>query len=277
MRDQILPRSLRVRLRAFRRLCHRAGAILARQPYWPPLRTGLNFLKEPVIAVALVFASTTAIAQPFYVPSGSMEPTLQIGDEIVATKFSYGYGRYAVPFGTGPETRIMAATPKRGDIVVFKPLSDPEHHWVKRVIGLPGDRIQMRAGRLWINDRQLPIRADGTGVVENSYGVHQEVPRFIETLPNGVEHPIFKWRQTPYDDTEVFTVPKDHLFLMGDNRDDSFDSRVPLADGGIGFVPMDNLVGRARVVLGSWDFLDPANSPAGPFGVRLSRFFARVH
>ncbi len=250
---------------------------LASTPVLRHILPALPWVREIALGGGIVLLSTTAIAQPFYVPSGSMEPTLQIGDEIVATKFSYGYGRYAVPYGRGPDERIFARSPERGEIVVFRPLNDPQHNWVKRVIGLPGDRVQMKNGRLWINGKQLPLRAAGTGMVEDRYGQHHSVPRFIETLPGGVEHPILKWQQDgALDNTPVFTVPAEHLFMMGDNRDDSWDSRVPLASNGIGFVPMDNLVGHAKMVLGSWDFLDPRHSPAGPFGIRFERFFARV-
>jgi signal peptidase I len=229
---------------------------------------------EPVLTVTLVFASTTALAQPFYVPTGSMEPTIAIGDAIVATKFSYGFGRYAAPFGVSGflAHRLLASEPRVGDIAVFRPVSDPGNNWVKRVIGLPGDHIQMKAGRLFINGRELPLRRAGMGMVESPEGNYREVPRFIETLPNGVEHVIFKWQwDGPLDNTALLVVPAGHVFMMGDDRDNSFDSRVSAADGGIGFVPLDNLVGRARFVLGSVDFLNASSFLGWPAQFRVSR------
>jgi signal peptidase I len=234
---------------------------------------------ELVLPVGLVFASTTAIAQPFYVPTGSMEPTIAIGDEIVATKYSYGYGKYVFPYGTMNfvKGRLFAATPRRGDIAVFRPLSDPSHNWVKRVIGLPGDTVQMHNGRLSINGHELALRRDGTGMVEDGDGTYREVPRYMESLPYGSEHPIFKWQwDGPLDNTVAYVVPQGYAFMMGDDRDNSFDSRVPASEGGIGFVPLDNFVGRARFVLGSVDFLNASSILGWPGQMRLARFLKSV-
>src|SRR5690242_19681125 len=123
---------------------------------------------EPIAVVAVTFASTTAIAQPFYVPSGSMQPTLAIGDAFIAAKYPYGYSRYSVPFGIGPSSneRLLQRMPKLGDVIVFRLPSDPGETLVKRVIGLPGDRIQMIGGHLNINGKELPLTADGMGTVE---------------------------------------------------------------------------------------------------------------
>jgi signal peptidase I len=226
-----------------------------------------------------VFVSTTAIAQPFYVPSGSMEPTLQIGDGVVASKYAYGYSRYSPPFAFGPssQTRLFERMPQRGDIVIFRLPHNPEKTLIKRLVGLPGDRIQMRNGRLWINGRQLPLKADGIGTEEWHNGEMIPVARYVETLPNGVTHPIFKhgWDEA-LDNTQVFVVPKRHFFMMGDNRDDSTDSRVPPDQDGVGYVPMENLVARAEFVVGSYDFLgDQADK--GWFGrLRTARFFTAL-
>jgi signal peptidase I len=248
-----------------------------------PNREDINrfwqYIKEPLLAFGFVLVATTAIARPYYIPSGSMEPTLQIGDDVVTAKYAYGYSRYSLPFALGPSSdhRLMERLPARGDIAVFIPPSEPGRNLIKRVIGLPGDRIQMINGRLWINGQQLPTQPDGTAQMQNADGSYMAVPKFIETLPNGVKHAILKWRDNGFmDNTAVYVVPKDHLFMMGDNRDNSLDSRVAVADGGIGFIPVENLVGRSEVILGSVDYLNASGVWAWPAELRVARFFKSV-
>jgi signal peptidase I len=185
-------------------------------------------------ALGLVFLAKGAIAEPFYVPSGSMEPTLLIGDALLASKFPYGYGTASLPIQINlPETgRVFGNVPKRGDVVVFRWPGDRSQAWVKRVVGLPGDRIQMRQGQLFINDRAASLKADGLGEVEDERGEYEPARRFIETLPGGVSHAIFKIRDNGrLDNTAEVTVPEGRLFVMGDNRDNSADSRGPRGRG----------------------------------------------
>jgi len=239
-----------------------------------------KFIKEPALVAGIMFISTTAIAAPFYVPSGSMEPTLQIGDGLIATKYDYGYSRYSPPFAFGPssETRLFQKMPRRGDIVIFRLPHNPEKTLIKRLVGLPGDRVQMREGRLWINGKQLPLKRDGVGTEEWHNGEMIPVARYVETLPGGVMHPIFKhvW-DGPLDNTQLFVVPKNHFFMMGDNRDDSSDSRVSPERDGVGFVPAEYLVARAEIVVGSYDFLGDQADKGWFDRVRTARFLTALN
>jgi signal peptidase I len=237
-------------------------------------------IADIAVIVLIVLAAKAAIAEPFYVPSGSMEPTLLIGDELLATKYPYGYSAASLPsFVVLPNTsRVLAALPKRGDVVVFRWPGDRSQVWVKRVIGLPGDRISLRNGRVSINGTPVGIRQSGIGEAEVEDGSAVSAARYIETLPGGYEHPIFKTlARGELDDMPDLTVPADRLFVMGDNRDNSADSRVPVRAGGVGLLPVEDLVGRVDAVVGSWD-LGVRHRPITewPSGLRLSRFFTAV-
>jgi signal peptidase I len=235
--------------------------------------------KNTIISVLFVFVSTTAIAQPFYVPSGSMEPTIQIGDGLLGAKYPYGYSRYSMPFGLGPhsDTRLFGKTPRRGDVVIFRLPRDPGVVYVKRLIGLPGDTVQMVGGRLIINGKIIPMRRAGTASIENSDGTSVSADRYIETLPGGVAHVIVKLSASaPLDNTQSFHVPAGHFFMMGDNRDNSLDSRVPEENGGVGFVPAENIMARGDVVVGSYDFLNARAVWDWVSAIRFNRFFHAI-
>ncbi|MFL6812589.1 MAG: signal peptidase I, partial [Bradyrhizobium sp.] len=206
--------------------------------------------------VLAVFIGKGALAEPFYVPSGSMEPTLLIGDALLASKYPYGYSTASLPIQISlPETgRVFSETPKRGDVVVFRWPGDRSQAWVKRVVGLPGDRIQIRRGQLFINDHAAELKPDGVGQTEDDRGGVEPAYRYVETLPNGVSHEILKLRDNGrLDNTPEVMVPAGRLFVMGDNRDNSADSRVAVRDGGVGMLPINDLVGRADAVVASWD------------------------
>ena len=237
-------------------------------------------LKPILLALGFVLIVRTVVAEPYRVPSPSMVPTLLVGDELIASKFAYGYGKYSSPIGLMPDFsgHLFGKLPERGDVVVFRLPRDPSTTYVKRLIGLPGDRIQMRLGRLYINDILVPRRAIGT--FANDVG-GSSVPsvRYVETLPNGREHELVEISDTEqYDDTPPFVVPPKHYFMMGDNRDNSVDSRIAAADEGVGFVPEDNLVARADLVLLS---RDPAvgwfDMAQWPHAFRLARLFGWIN
>lgn len=207
------------------------------------------------IAYALLIAVVIRafLFQPFNIPSGSMIPTLLVGDYLFVSKYSYGYSRHSLPFSPPLFSgRIWESLPKRGDIAVFKLPADGRTDYIKRVVGLPGDGIQMRGGELYINGKLVP-QAPATDFVEkDAMGNAMQIRQYRETLPNGVSHNVLDMLiDGPVDNTGVFTVPQGHVFMMGDNRDNSSDSRVP--NGGVGFVPVENLVGRAEFLFFSTD------------------------
>ncbi|MBN8966996.1 MAG: signal peptidase I [Rhizobiales bacterium] len=243
-------------------------------------RSWSRAIAEVIAAFAIVMAAKGALAEPFYVPSGSMEPTLLIGDALLATKYPYGYGTASLPINVAlPESgRIFGKLPARGDVVVFRWPGDTSQAWVKRVVGLPGDHVQMRSGRLFINGEAVGLRADGYGDAEDGEGHLTPAARYIETLPGGRTHTIFKLRtHGVLDNTADVVVPAGKLFVLGDNRDNSADSRVPVAEGGVGLLPVDDLVGRVDTIVGSWD-IAVKRQPVWTWlsGLRLARSFSAV-
>ena len=230
------------------------------------------------ILIALTFRSFAY--EPFHIPSESMLPTLYTGDYIFVSKLSYGYSRYSFPFGStglydGFEGRIFASEPKRGDVIVFRLPVNPRIDYIKRLIGLPGDRIRVVNGILYVNGEQASQRKIEDFQATTKDGVVKFVPRFMEQLPEGPEHVVLDENPNgEVDTTDEYIVPEGHYFFMGDNRDNSVDSRYT-AD--VGYVPFENLVGKATIIAFSSD----PSIPMVKIGewlkhVRTERFFSRI-
>jgi signal peptidase I len=240
-----------------------------------------------VVSVALMgLALRCFVVMPRSIPSESMMPRLLIGDYLMVAKWPYGFSRFSLPWAPpAPHGRLFGESPHRGDVVVFRAPPDDKTDYIKRLIGLPGDRIQMKDGVLWLNGKAVPkVResdfiipiAENTECstipnVETPYGPGADIEgkpvcrfaRYRETLPGGTSYEVLDQGDTPQDDTPVFAVPAGHYFLMGDNRDMSADSRFPATIGdGIGMVPAENLEGRALFTIWATDGSSHWSNPA---------------
>lgn len=233
-----------------------------------------EMIRSLVIAILLAFIFRSFLFEPFYIPSGSMKSTLLVGDYVFVSKYSYGYSRHSFPFGPNLfQGRVWETKPQRGDVIVFKLPSDTGVNYIKRLVGLPGDKIQVKDSVLYINGQMLPRTRIKNFLDEDAKGNKLEIPQYIETMPNGVAYRVLDQDPNgPLDNTEIYTVPDRNFFFMGDNRDNSQDSRVL---GMVGFVPEENLLGPARMIFFSstaklvevWKWFS---------GLRMDRFFHTV-
>ncbi len=234
-------------------------------------------IKTLFYALIIAIIIRSLLIQPFYIPSSSMEPTLLVGDRLFVTKYSYGYSRHSFPFSPSIlSKRIMFAEPKRGDVVVFKTPADNRTDYIKRLIGLPGDRIQFVDSNLYINNSEIFKNLLSKNDIIYCGNKTIDVFTFEEKLPNGKFHKSVYLKDFPFKDSDVFTVPEDYFFFLGDNRDCSKDSRFLST---VGYVHKENLVGKAQIIFFSSD------KSIGSFfafwkwpkSIRFNRFFKKIN
>lgn len=234
----------------------------------------VEIIKTVVFALLIAFVLRVLLFQPFTIPSASMEPNLYEGDYIVVSKWSYGYSKHSIPFSPPLfDGRILGKDPTRGDIVVFKLPRDNKTDYIKRVIGLPGDKVQMIANKLYLNGAPVKDVVVSRAELADMFGP-RPVTQVRETLPNGKSFMTQDYGPDgDLDDTPVYEVPNGHFFMMGDNRDNSIDSRVEMS-AGVGMVPAENLVGKAEIIMFSWSPGASLFNPVSWFAnLRPSRFF----
>jgi len=242
----------------------------------------LETVRTIVYALLIAVVVRTVAFEPFNIPSGSMIPTLQVGDYLFVSKWSYGYAHYALPFSPDLWSgRLLASTPHRGDVAVFRYTRDTSVDYIKRIVGLPGDHIQVRDGQLYINGTLVPREDRGDYVAVDEHRNELQGRLFDETLPGSgghgpVVHKILRLTDDgQQNNTPEYVVPEGYFFAMGDNRDDSADSRF-MDD--LGYVPMENLVGKAQMIFFSWDAAHPAwQFWYWPVELRWGRLFRFVH
>lgn len=234
----------------------------------------VDTIKTLIYAVIIAILIRTTLFEPFKIPSGSMYPTLYVGDYLFVSKYTYGYSKHSMPFSLPLfDGRIWVDEPKRGDVIVFKLPQDNRTDYIKRVIGLPGDKIKLKNGRLYINGEMVEREAMEDFVIRDKNGNAERYRQYIETLPEGITHTILEVSDNQKEDNvPELTVPEESYFVMGDNRDRSDDSRV-----NVGFVPFENLVGRARVLFFSHNEDGAWYKPwTWPKKVRWERLFNKI-
>jgi signal peptidase I len=238
-------------------------------------REALSLARTIAAALAIALVLRTVLVQPYTIPSASMEPTLLNSDYLVVSKFSYGWSRYSLPFAPPLfRGRLLGRDPARGDIVIFQLPRDPSQTYVKRLIGLPGDRVQVRRGVVFVNDEAIPQAVVGGAEDPDRPGVR--VMQLSEAKPTGERYLTFDRSEGQEgDDTGLYRVPAGQYFFMGDNRDNCSDSRWP-RDIGVGFVPAQNLVGKAEYVLASWRGFSWLRPWTAISGLRWDRLLRRL-
>ena len=233
-------------------------------------------IKTIFYALLIAIIIRSFFIQPFYIPSSSMEPSLLIGDRLFVTKYSYGYSKHSLPFSPPIfKGRLLASTPKIGDVVVFKTPADNRTDYIKRLIGLPGDIIQFIDGNLFLNNNQiLKSIVSKTDIIYCGQAV--DVNTFEEKLPNGKTHITVYSKDFSFQNSDIFTVPSEHYFFLGDNRDCSKDSRYLTS---VGYVHQDNLVGKAQFIFFSSDFRIGTIFSFWKWHktIRFDRFFKRIN
>ena len=259
-----------------------------------PLAEYLDLAKTVIYALLIALVLRIVLFQPYTIPSASMEPALREGDYIIVSKYAYGWSRRSIPFSPPLFSgRVFAHQPKRGDVVVFAFPPDPSKDFIKRLIGLPGDTIQVKEGVVYVNGAATPAARLSPEVSDTAFDTPLQLDRFQESVSNKNFNVYSQNREQPVENTGVFTVPKDCYFMMGDNRDNSLDSRfnsdvtntcqaatpqpfMGASEPGVGFVPAENLEGRAEIILASWKHGSSIFKPWTWLNLNWGRLFHRI-